>query len=143
MTQDQVLLVQRSFEKLLPQTDLFARLVYIRLFDRHPELRPLFKGDMARQRAKLMITLATVVHGLKNEGAIVPILEEHGRRHVGYGVRVEHYPLLGEAILWAIAQTLEHEFSADVGTAWREAYALMADAMIQGAKTPSGWGRIA
>jgi nitric oxide dioxygenase len=90
-----------------------------------------------------MITLATVIHGLKNPGAIVPILEEHGRRHVAYGARPEHYPMLGEAILWAIEATLEEEFNAALGEAWQAAYAMMAESMIAGAKTASGWGRVA
>ncbi len=131
MTPEKVRLVQESFAQIVPMKDEVTRLLYERLFELDPSLRALFRGDMERQRARLGVALAMVVHGLKSSAAIVPVLEELGRRHVGYGVRAEHYATVGEAILWALGQVLGERFTSEVREAWSEAYELIASTMIR------------
>ena len=72
MTPDQVKLVQQSFGAVAPIADTAAALFYERLFETAPAVKPLFHGDMAEQRRKLMATLATVVGGLGNSTASSP-----------------------------------------------------------------------
>lgn len=131
MTPEQVRLVQESFAQIVPVKDEVTRLLYERLFELDPSLRALFRGDMDRQRSRLAVALAMVVHGLKSSAAIVPVLEELGRRHVGYGVRIEHYATVGEAILWALGQVLGDRFTPEVRAAWMDAYDLIASTMIK------------
>jgi hemoglobin-like flavoprotein len=131
MTPEKVRLVQESFAQLVPMKDEVVAAMYERLFELDPGLRPLFRGDMARQRSRLGVALAMVVHGLKNPVAIVPVLEELGRRHNGYGVKPEHYATVGEAMLWALEQALGERFTADVRAAWADAYDLTASTMLK------------
>ena len=72
MTPHQVDLVQSSFAKVAPIADAAAAMFYGRLFEIAPEVKPLFHGDMAEQRRKLMTTLGVVVNGLKNLDAVLP-----------------------------------------------------------------------
>jgi hemoglobin-like flavoprotein len=137
MTPEQVELVQASFAKIAPRKDEVAGLVYERLFTLDPSLRSLFRGDMMRQRSRLALAIVMVVHGLKNQDAIVPVLEELGRRHVDYGVKPEHYATVGEAVLWALEQALGDDFSPEVREAWAEAYGLIARTMIDAAEGPA------
>jgi hemoglobin-like flavoprotein len=132
MTPEQIALVQASFASILPIRDQVASSFYERLFALDPAVRALFKGDMKRQRGVLMVAIATVIHGLKNQAAIVPLLEELGRRHVGYGVRPEHYPPVGEALVGALAEALGDGFTAEVRRAWIDAYDLIATSMLAG-----------
>ena len=67
--------VQNSFNKVAPIAATAAELFYGRLFELDPELRPLFKGDMAKQGDKLMTTLAIAVRGLTNLDSIVPVVK--------------------------------------------------------------------
>jgi len=90
MTPEQIELIHASFARIAPRKDEVAGLVYERLFTLDPGLRRLFRGDMTRQRSRLALAITMVVHGLKNQGAIAPVLEELGRRHVDYGVKPEH-----------------------------------------------------
>lgn len=133
MTPDQIQLVQDSFAKVVPIKDQAAELFYGRLFETAPEVRPLFKGDMKEQGAKLMATLAVVVNGLNNIEAVLPVAGDLAKRHVDYGVTPDHYPLVGSALLWTLGQGLGDEFTGEVETAWTDAYGLLSGAMIAAA----------
>ena len=61
--------------------DIAAKLFYDRLFETTPEVRPLFRGDMAEQGRKLMQMLAVAVAGLRRFDELLPAVEDMGRRH--------------------------------------------------------------
>ncbi|UWQ17436.1 globin family protein [Jannaschia sp. M317] len=133
MTPDQITLVQDSFAKVAPIKDAAAAIFYARLFDIAPEVRPLFKGDMTEQGAKLMATLSVVVNGLRDLGPIVPVAQKLARQHVAYGVRAEHYQPVGAALIYALSQGLEDDFTDDVKQAWLTAYGTLSAVMIDAA----------
>jgi hemoglobin-like flavoprotein len=60
---------------------------------------------------------------------MLPIIQDLGRRHVGYGVTAEHYELVGEALLWTLEQGLGDDFTPSVKAAWQEAYVTLSGAM--------------
>ena len=72
MTPTQGEMVQKSFSKVAPIADQAAALVYGRLFEIAPAVKPLFRGDMKEQGKKLMGTLAVVVGGLTRLETILP-----------------------------------------------------------------------
>ncbi len=133
MTPQQVVLVQASFAKVAPIAEQAAALFYDRLFETAPETRALFHGDMTIQGRKLMGAITTVVTNLDDLGAVVPVAQELARRHVGYGVRPEHYAPVGAALLWTLEQGLGGDFTPDVGAAWAAAYGALSGAMIAAA----------
>ncbi|HXC30259.1 MAG TPA: globin family protein [Stellaceae bacterium] len=133
MTPQQVALVQSSFAKVTPIADQAAASFYGRLFETAPETRALFHGDMTLQGQKLMGAITTVVTNLDNLGAVVPVAQELAKRHVGYGVRPEHYAPVGAALLWTLEQGLGGDFTVDVSTAWAAAYGALSMAMIAAA----------
>jgi hemoglobin-like flavoprotein len=133
MLPEQVYLVRLSWQKVLPIADQAAGLFYSRLFEIAPETRPLFKGDMRTQGKKLMGMINTVVNGLSEFDQFVPMVQELGRRHAGYGVTEAHYRCVEEALMWTLQQGLGDQFTAEVQTAWRTAYSLLADIMKTGA----------
>ena len=119
MTPQQIKLVQDSFKHVVPIKEQAASLFYGRLFERSPELKGLFKGDMNEQGRKLMMVLATVVGALTRLDEIVPTVQQLGRKHASYGVNDDHYPLVGAALLWTLRQGLGGHFTAEVEDAWR------------------------
>ncbi|MFG1339830.1 globin family protein [Xanthobacter autotrophicus] len=136
MTPTQIDLVQASFAKVAPIADTAAGLFYGRLFEIAPEVKPLFKGDMTTQGQKLMATLGVVVAGLKDLPRIVPAAQNLARKHVGYGVKPEHYAPVGAALLWTLEQGLGEDFTPEVKTAWADAYGLLSSVMIAAAEAP-------
>src|SRR5215471_4091236 len=106
MTSRQIELVQESFQKVQAIAREAAQLFYDRLFAIDPALRPMFRGDLEEQGKKLMQVLATGVGALRRPEAILPALEELGRRHAAYGVTDDHYTTVATALLWTLEQGL-------------------------------------
>ena len=129
MTPEQVTLVTTSWEKVKPISDTAAELFYGKLFELDPSLKALFTGDMTEQGRKLMAMINTAVNSLKNVEAIVPAVQDLGRRHVGYGVKDEHYDTVAAALLWTLEQGLGDAFTDDVKQAWTDTYVLLATTM--------------
>ena len=133
MTTEQIQLVQSSFAKVKPISDQAAAIFYARLFEIAPQVKPMFKGDMAEQGRKLMAMLNTVVNGLSNLDSIVPAAQSMAKRHVDYGVKAEHYAFVGSALLYALGQGLGTDFNPAVKQAWTDAYGLLSGVMIAAA----------
>ena len=130
MTPAQKKLVQASWGRVVPIADAAAATFYGRLFLIDPTTRPLFRAaDMARQRKKLMDVIGMAVAGLDRLDALVPTVEDLGRRHANYGVKDEHYDSVGAALLWTLEQGLGSAWNAETKAAWAEVYGLVSGAM--------------
>ena len=139
MREEQKLLVRESFAKVAPIADQAAAIFYARLFEIAPEAKHLFTGDMMEQGKKLMDTLAVAVRHLDNLEAIVPSVQSLGKRHAGYGVRPEHYPIVGEALIWTLGQGLDDVFTPEVQEAWVTVYGTLSGVMLTAAgEQPAG-----
>lgn len=128
-------LVQGTFKDVVPIADKAAEIFYDKLFDLDPQLKPLFKGDMKEQGAKLMSMIGTAVNGLNNLEAIVPAVQNLGKNHVGYGVKDSHYDTVGSALLYTLDKGLGESFTPEVKDAWTEVYTVLATTMKDAAKT--------
>jgi nitric oxide dioxygenase len=126
------LLVVESFLSIASDTDRLAAQFYARLFELAPEVRPMFKGDMAEQGRKLMQMIHIAVNGLNKFDMLVPQLQTLGERHVSYGVTREQYMLVGEALLWALERTLRDRFTEETRDAWSMVYEAIVDATTSG-----------
>jgi len=131
MTPEQVTLVQQSFAKVAPISDQAAVIFYDRLFEIAPPVKSMFPADMTEQRKKLMATLAVVVNGLSNLESILPAASALAQRHVAYGAKAEHYPVVGSALLWTLEKGLGDGWTADVAAAWTAAYTTLSGFMIE------------
>jgi hemoglobin-like flavoprotein len=127
----QIKLVQDSFAKVAPISEQAAELFYGRLFEIAPSVRAMFPDDMKEQRKKLMATLAVVVGGLTNLEAVLPAASTLAKRHVNYGAKAEHYPVVGGALLWTLEKGLGDAWTSDVAEAWIAAYGTLSGYMIQ------------
>jgi hemoglobin-like flavoprotein len=133
MTPDQIALVQATYDKIAPIQVTTGALFYRRLFELNPELRQLFHSDIMIQSRKLMEMLALIVENLSQFDQMLPRVQMLGRGHVGYGARTEHYDTVGMALVWAIRQGLEEQFTLVDEQAWMAAYTMLANAMKAGA----------
>ena len=130
MTPDQVKLVQQSFAKVAPISETAAVLFYDRLFEIAPSVRAMFPADMTEQRKKLMMMLAAVVNGLANLDTILPAASALAKRHVAYGAKAEHYPVVGSALLWTLEKGLGEAWTPELADAWTAAYGTLSGFMI-------------
>lgn len=137
MTPHQVQLIQSSFESIAPGSDSVGALFYNRLFALDPSLRGMFPANMDEQIRKLMLMLTVAVRSLDRVDQLVPVLEDLGRRHAGYGVKEAHYATVGAALLGTLEQGLGNAFTAELREAWTVLFAVVAQTMQRGAATPA------
>jgi hemoglobin-like flavoprotein len=130
MTPDQVKLVQDSFAKVVPISETASVLFYDRLFEIAPSVKAMFPADMTEQRRKLMMMLAAVVKGLGDLPSVLPAASALAKRHVGYGAKAEHYPVVGSALLWTLEKGLGDGWTPDIAAAWTTAYGTLSGYMI-------------
>ena len=130
MTPDQVQLVQQSFAKVAPISETAAVLFYDRLFEIAPQVKAMFPADMTEQRRKLMGMLAAVVNGLGDLNSILPAASALAKRHVSYGAKAEHYPVVGAALLWTLEKGLGDGWTPQIAEAWTTAYGTLSGYMI-------------
>jgi len=133
MTSEQIELVQSSWAKVVPIADTAAELFYGRLFELDPSLKPLFTSDIKEQGKKLMQMITVAVNGLTKLEQIVPAVQDLGRRHVGFGVKDEHYETVGTALIWTLEKGLGDAFTEEVKAAWLETYTTLATVMKEAA----------
>lgn len=128
-TDSQAELIESSFQQIGPRSFEFANGFYGRLFETHPDLRALFKGDIGAQYAKFLATISTAISGLRNPDGLQDAIESLGRRHVGYGVKAVDYDAVGGALVFALEKTLGERFTPATQAAWIDLYAQLAQAM--------------
>jgi hemoglobin-like flavoprotein len=63
----------------------------------------------------------------------VPKLQELGAKHVAYGARPEHYPVVGSVLIAAMAEVAGERWRAEYAHAWFDAIDVVAGAMLTGA----------
>jgi methyl-accepting chemotaxis protein len=71
---------------------------------------------------------------VRNLPAIVPKLQELGARHVAYGARPEHYPVVASVLIAALAEVAGDGWRPEYTRAWSDALDVVAGAMLDGAR---------
>jgi methyl-accepting chemotaxis protein len=126
--------LETSFDLVAPRGEELVDTFYARLFAAAPAVEPLFaRADMAHQKTMLLTTLVLLRKSLRDLGAVVPKLQELGRRHVSYGSRPEHYPVVGEVLIDSMAEVAGPQWRPEYGRAWADALAVVAGVMVEGA----------
>jgi hemoglobin-like flavoprotein len=126
--------LETSFDLVAPRGGELMEIFYANLFAAAPAVRPLFAdSDMASQRQMLLGALVLLRKSLRDLDRIVPTLKQLGARHVAYGAKPEHYPVVGSALIAAMAEVAGDAWTARYAAAWEEAFGVVAGAMIAGA----------
>ncbi|MFE3203639.1 globin domain-containing protein [Embleya sp. NPDC059237] len=103
---------------------------YALLFLRRPELRDLFPPAMDVQRDRLLHALIRIVGDLDDAPALHGYLGQLGRDHRKFDVIAEHYDLVGECLVAALARYSGETWNDAVQAAWVRAYGAAAKIMI-------------
>jgi nitric oxide dioxygenase len=129
MDKNQVALVQKSFEKAAALGNQVADIFYGELFAIEPALQSMFKGNMQEQKKKLLTTLAFVVRSLHTPEKIIKSAQDLAVKHLNYGVKEEHYALVGNALLRTLKKGLGEQYTSDVHDAWVAAFKTLSGIM--------------
>jgi nitric oxide dioxygenase len=106
---------------------------YRSMLGSHPELKNVF-NMRHQERGQQQEALARAVHAyaanIDDPGSLQAVLEGIANKHASLGVRPDQYPIVGEHLLGAIKAVLGIAASADIMSAWAQAYGNLADILI-------------
>lgn len=131
LTTDQIRLIKSSwgpFRRIDPK--LVGDVFYSKLFIENPALRRMFSRNMDDQYHKLIEMVNIIVARLHQIDELAGDIAALARRHVQYGVKVEHYTAVGSALLWTIQQGMGRDWNPQVAEAWTACYGILSDTMI-------------
>ncbi|HVW40737.1 MAG TPA: globin domain-containing protein [Amycolatopsis sp.] len=116
---------------------------YSTLFLTNPRLREMFPAGMSAQRDKLFAALGRIVSHVDDLDAAVPFLQQLGRDHRKFAVTVDHYPMVGHALIATLKHFLSDKWTSELAADWTAAYTLVAEVMTtaarDGARTAPPW----
>ncbi len=131
-TDDEIRMIRRSFARLISVSDRVSAEFYNLLFERHPDIRPLFSADMSEQREKFVLMLANLVDTVDDPGAFSGKTNLMGVRHIGYGATSDHYEAVGDALLTTLQRSEVLDLTIEETDVWQRLYAAIASGMIEG-----------
>jgi hemoglobin-like flavoprotein len=126
--------LEESFDLIAPRGGEVVEDFYNRIFTTAPQLRGLFPDDMTHQRKVVLATLVLVRKSLRNLDGLIPTLRNLGARHVGYGAEPDHYPVVGQALIEAMANVAGDAWMPEYSVAWVAAFGVIVEQMLLGAK---------
>ena len=129
--------LETSFDLVAPRGDELMNAFYARLFATAPSVRTLFPRDMDTQKTMLLSALVLLRGSLRNLDEIVPTLHDLGARHVAYGARPEHYPVVREVLIGSMAAVAGPAWRLEYERAWVAAFGVVAGATLEGAEEAS------
>lgn len=106
---------------------------YPLMFQRYPEVLVYFnQTNQAKgtQRQALANAVVAYAKHLDKLGAISATVNLIVQKHCSLGILPEHYPIVGECLLAAIAEVLGDAVTEDILEAWGAAYQQLADILI-------------
>ena len=133
MNDRDILIIKNSWSYLINQSDEVGLLFYNKLFELDPGLKSMFHNDMDGQIQKFMDLITFTVTRLQKITDIENELDALAMRHLTYGVRPQHYQLMGKALLWAFEKSLGDLWNEETNNAWRELYNFLALSMMRSA----------
>jgi len=130
----QIDVLETSFQRIAPRGEAFVTAFYDRLFTAYPQTRAFFAStNLKEQRKKLLGALILVIQNLRKPEVLTGALKGLGQRHVAYGVRPEHYPIVGAILLETFADFLGDDWTPETHDAWAQAYEVICSLMLEGA----------
>lgn len=126
LEKSEIALMRKTPLIMLDRKTLAAEVFYQTLFEMSPHLRDLFPEQMGDQARKFAATLIVAINALSDWDGLRPVIEALARRHLGYGVKKEHYDEVGEALL---ATLRKFDAQPDELAIWARVYRKLADHM--------------
>ena len=131
MTVENYILVIENIEKIGNRIDQLSQKFYSELFHLDLSMKQIFSGNVVylnRKFANMIGTFKTVKYIDKVKATLEKLAERH---LINYGAQVEHIELAKQALLTALKQQLEEDFTPQHEAAWNQILDEIGDIMIK------------
>ena len=130
LSQAEKQLIRESYAKISGLKLEAGKLFYGRLFKLDPSLQEMFhRAPIETQAEKLMQVFDWVIERLDKPADLKQQLAELGAKHVEFGVKTDHYALVGASLVWTLKSALGKEFPPEAEAAWIELYTYLSGQM--------------
>ncbi|MGD8567887.1 MAG: methyl-accepting chemotaxis protein [Gammaproteobacteria bacterium] len=124
-------LLEQTFNALAPYGESLVARFYDELFNRYPQVRPLFRNTTQQeQQRKLLAALKLVINNLRNPAVLTQTLQDLGRRHQSYGAVPGHYQAVASTLLDVMQEFAGSLWTPKVHKAWNDALQTVAEIML-------------
>lgn len=124
--------LQMNFKSLEPRIDALITRFYETLFRESPHIRSLFPADMTKQQRHMTQAILLVAKNIENLSSLREPLVAMGAGHARYGVTSEHFPIVRDAMLVALAEVSAGRWSEELHADWTRAFDTVTGYMIEG-----------
>jgi nitric oxide dioxygenase len=151
LSDQQCAVVKATVPALRAHGEAITRRFYDAMLTAHPELFNYFnpanqQGETGQARA-LAASVLAYAENIDRLGVLAGMVERITAKHVSLEILPEHYPIVGQHLLGAIAEVLGDAATPEILSAWGAAYGQLADIMIGREATlrkevveqPGGW----
>jgi NAD(P)H-flavin reductase/hemoglobin-like flavoprotein len=136
-------ILKQSFAHIEPVAEKAVGYFYARLFMANPELRSMFPQVMDVQRKHFLTALARTVWSMDDPQALNEYLCQLAVDHRKFGVRENHYQVIGETLVATLRMFSDGLWTARAQSAWETALDHIATVMTQAARDsetePAWW----
>jgi len=130
MTNETKAIIKATAPVLKQHGEAITTAMYKVLFSKYPETQDMFKDASADQHKKLAAAVYAYAANIDHLENLTKGIEKMAEVHVKTGVKPEHYPMVGDALLQAIKTVLGDAATDEIMDAWAEAYGFLADVLI-------------
>ncbi len=121
-----------SFRIIEPQLDEVVTVFYRQLFEAAPQIRSMFPDDLGRQKKHMVNALLLVAKNVPDIENLIEPLREMGARHISYGTREEHFPIVRDTMVYALGQVAGYTWTPQLNDDWTHALDVISGYMIEG-----------
>lgn len=119
-------ILETSLKKIKADSDEFSTRFYRNLFNKYPDIKPLFNNlDTQELHKQLMLSLDLIVYNIRRPQILDYLLKEMGMRYVRQGVRAEHYELVAQIFLETFSEYLGDKENLEGQKTWLQAYKMI------------------
>jgi hemoglobin-like flavoprotein len=132
-------LLRSSLALVVEREPVITRRFYEVLFERFPQVLPLFGRNAERaQQQMLQAAIVAVVDHLDDADWLSRTLGAMGRTHQdGYGVTPVMYDWVGESLIATLAEIAGADWTPAMEAAWVEAFGAIRSLMLAGTLLPA------
>jgi len=133
LTKRDIELIKGTVPVLREHGLLLTKHFYQRMFRLNPQLKNVFNmGNQKNETQQTALANAVLAYAenIENPGVLLPVLKHIGEKHTSLLITAEQYSIVGENLLASIKEVLGSAATDELILAWKKAYAILADLLI-------------
>ncbi|MCU7557560.1 globin domain-containing protein [Macrococcus capreoli] len=134
LTEETKSIIKSTIPVLEEHGEAITSAFYKHMFAEHPELLNVFNKTnqkLGRQQTALAQTVIAAAKHIDHLEAIIPNVNQIAHKHRALEIKPEHYPIVGENLIWAIQHVLGDAATPEIVDAWTQTYGVIADVFIK------------